>query len=275
MSILATTLLAALGCAPIEAPVQPLSAPPAPPTIPPAFTIDLPAPLLPHCLYGLDPHDEAVRPHPRGPAAQGYRISPGNRLHLLRYLGFERGDLLRSVNGAPLGTAERYYAARQAIEGHTTCSWLLLREGQQLHLQANIVQQEAPPLVLERDARGTATAVSRQTLWQRLSDPYALGRYSSVLAMRFEDGVYVVDSGLQALMAELGFDPLDHHQLIDDQPLLSSLDLLLGLESMLSRDRVRWQIQRDGEELTVELEIRGGAIPLPAVEQLGAQRPAP
>ena len=87
----------------------------------------VPASVLPHCLYGLDPHAQAVQPWPSGPEPVGYRLEPASRLHLLTWLGFESGDLVLAVNGHALGGAEHHFAARKATAGASHCAWTIRR----------------------------------------------------------------------------------------------------------------------------------------------------
>ncbi|MFH1464549.1 MAG: hypothetical protein ABIO70_09185 [Pseudomonadota bacterium] len=229
------------------------------PPLPPAF----PAQVLPHCLYGLDPHDEAVRPHPGGPHPRGYRVRPPGALHLLAFLGFERGDLLTAVNGLPLGTAEQGFAARRALEGVDACRWAVERDGAALTLAASIIPGAPQPLVLAQDAQGLAARLGRVALWQRLSDPYAYGRYPSLLAVQTEAGVFALDDGLQALLADLGLRPLDHLIAADGLPLTGGLDVATALGRMLTEPSVSWNLERGGRPLTLTLAIEGSPVALP------------
>jgi hypothetical protein len=235
--------------------------------VPPAPVLsatELPATVLPHCLYGFDPHDPIVEPWPQGPQPTGYRLSSPLELHLLRWLGFEAGDVVTAVNGQPLGSAERHYAARKATQGATTCSWSVLRGEQHGVVQATIRPGPgSPELVLSRDGDGLPRELSRDAVWQRLSNPYAFGRYASVLAMRADDGVYAVDKGMVALMRDLGFQPLDHHLAIGGEPLDGGRAMLEGLGHLLTDKKVRWEYRRGGQLEHITLVIRGDAVDLP------------
>ncbi len=233
----------------------------------------LPAHVLPHCLYGLDPHDKAVQAWPAGPLPRGYRVAPSTQLHLLSWLGFREGDIIASVNDLPLGTAEHHYAARLATQGATHCRWSILRDDLPGVVEATITPGSTQALVLERDDQGRPTRLSRAALHQRLSDPYAFGPYASMLAMAADQGVYVVDKGLVALMAELGFQPLDHHLSIADVGLDGGRALLEGLAHLLTDPQLDWTYQRGGQTTTLELRFDGDAVALPALETPPPQPP--
>jgi hypothetical protein len=239
----------------------------------------LPASVLPHCLYGLDPHDQAVQPWPKGPEPRGYRVTPSTHLHLLGWLGFEAGDILTSVNEQPLGSAEDHFQARRVTQDARTCRWGILRAETPAVLETTITPTTPSELVLERDGDGLPTVLSREAVWQRLSNPYAFGRYASVLAMSADDGVYAVDKGLVALMGDLGFQPLDHHLSIAGVPLTGGVSVLEGLEHLLTDKKVRWEYQRGGQKHSVTFVLRGDAVALPRAEPPSApamlELPAP
>jgi len=223
----------------------------------------VPAQVLPHCLFGLDPHDSAVQAWPAGPEPTGYRVEPSSRLHLLAWLGFEDGDILTAVNDLPLGSAERHYAARQATQQATTCRWSILRDDLPAVIEATITPGTTQQLVLERDAQGMPARLSRATLLQRLSDPYAYGPYASMLAMGADDGVYIVDKGLVALVTELGFQPLDHHLTLAGVSLTGGRTVLEGLAHLLTDPTVGWSYRRGGKALTLEIAIEGDPVEPP------------
>lgn len=231
----------------------------------PAAVPAFPAQVLPHRLHGLDPPDDAVLPHPGGPHPRGYRVKPPDALHLLSFLGFERGDLLTAVNGMPLGSAEQGHAARGALEGVTACRWTVERGSAVLTLEATITPGEPAQLVQARDPQGLATRLSRVALWQRLSDPYAFGRYPSMLALPTEAGLFAVDNGLQALLEDLGLRPLDHLVAADGQPLGGGLDVAAALARMLTEPSVTWDLRREGRPLTLALAIDGPPVAMPEV----------
>lgn len=233
-----------------EAPAAPEAAP----------AIDLPSAVLPHCLYGFDPHDQAVRPWPKGPVPEGYLLNPSSKLHLLALVGFEAEDVVVSVNGYPVGTAERHYEARRAVQGTFDCAWEV-RRGDATHtLRATIHPGGEPPLVLDRNKDGEATKLSRIALWARLSNPYAFGRYPSMLAMAADDGVYAIDKGLVALMRDLDFEQLDHHREIAGVALRGGRDVLAALELTLTEAKVRWKYSRRGEARTRVFVLEGDVI---------------
>lgn len=236
---------------------------------PPVF----PAQVLPDCTHGLDPHDPAVQPWPRGPAPEGYRLSPPSQLHLLAFLGFVRDDLLLAVNDLPLGSAARLDAAWRATEGAAACRWRVRRGDAELTLAATIAPGEPEVLVRERGPDGLATRASRRALWQRLSDPYAWGRYPSTWAMSAEDGVYAVDDALQALLADLGLRPLDHLVQADGTPLRGGQDLAAALGRMLTEPAVTWSLRRGGQALTLALAIEGPPIALPVLAPAAEAEP--
>ncbi len=223
----------------------------------------LPVQVMPHCLYGLDPHAAAVEAWPNGPEPRGYRVEPGSPLHLLRWLGLLEGDVITAVNGEPLGTAERHYAARQATHAATTCRWSVLRGDQPGVVEATLSPGEPQALVLERDEAGMPSRLSRAALLQRLSDPYAFGPYASMLAMAADDGVYFVDKGLVALASELGFQPLDHHVELGGITTASGRTTMEALTHLLTDPSVTWRFRRAGELQTLELVIEGDPVPLP------------
>jgi hypothetical protein len=235
-----------------------------------AAAIRLPSTVLPHCLYGLDPHDPAVQPWPKGPAPVGYRLDPATQLHLLTWLGFQPGDLLTAVNGQPLGGAENHFSARKATDRDATCTWTVQRGDQQLQLQAEITPDRPSELVLERDADGLPKRLSRAAAWQRLSNPYAFGRYASVLAMGADDGVYAVDKGLVALLTDLGFQPLDHHISIGGVTTSGGQQVLDGLGHLLTDRKVRWEFRRGGQVRTIDVVLEGEPVALPAWGQVAA-----
>ncbi len=229
----------------------------------PSASVSLPAQVLPHCLYGLDPHAAAVQPWPTGPEPRGYRLEPSSPTHLLSWLGFRKDDVLTAVNDQPLGTAEHHYAARQATQAATTCRWSIQREGQPAVLEATIAPDPSQELVLERDPQGVATRLSRVALLQRLSDPYAYGPYPSMLAMGADPGVYMVDKGMVSLAADLGFQPLDHHIAIGEVQLSGGKSVLEGLRLLLTEPEQSWTFRRGGELRTVTLRIEGDPVVLP------------
>jgi hypothetical protein len=224
----------------------------------------VPASVLPHCLYGLDPHAQAVQPWPSGPNPVGYRLEPASRLHLLTWLGFEAGDLLLAVNGHALGGAEHHFAARKATAGAASCAWTVQRDDARGEIRVDITPDPRQELVLERDADGMPKRLSRAAIWQRLSNPYAFGRYASVLAMGADDGVYAVDKGLVSLMTDLGFQPLDHHLGIGGVDTTSGQKVLEGLGHLLTDDKLRWEFRRGGQVRTLTLRIEGDPVALPA-----------
>jgi hypothetical protein len=229
--------------------------------------------VLPHCLYGLDPHDASVEPWPSGPEPQGYRVAPSSRLHLLSWLGFQGGDIVTAVNDLPLGSAERHYAARQATREATTCFWSVHRGDQRILIEADITPGQAAELVLERDEVGNPIRLSRAALLQRLSDPYAYGRYPSMLAMGASDGVYMVDKGMVALVRELGFQPLDHHLEIAGVELRTGLSVVAGLELMLTEPRATWRYSRRGQTHSLDIQLEGEPLSLPAEPAAAAAQP--
>jgi hypothetical protein len=231
----------------------------------------LPAAVLPHCLYGLDPHDSSVQPWPKGPEPQGYEIELSSRLHLLSWLGFQRGDIVTAVNEQPLGSAEHHYAARQATREATTCRWRVTRGERTGVIEATITPDEADVLVLERDEAGMPTRLSRAALLRRISDPYAFGRYPSMLAMGADNGVYMVDKGMVALVRDLGFQPLDHHIDIAGVEQRNGLTVLAAMELLLTEPRAAWRYSRGGQVRSLDISIEGEPFALPAVPPTGAQ----
>jgi hypothetical protein len=223
----------------------------------------MPETVLPHCLFGLDPHDQAVQPWPKGPEPSGYRIDPSTPLHLLTWLGFARGDILTAVNGSTLGTAEHHYLARQSTHGADSCSWTVQRGEQRGEVRTKITPADTQDLVLERDSDGLPVRLSRAAVWRRLSNPYAFGRYPSVMAMAADDGVYAVDKGVVSLMTDLGFQPLDHHLSIGGVSLTNGQRLLEGVGHLLTDRKVRWEFRRSGELQTITIVIEGDSVALP------------
>ncbi len=246
-----------LSCAPAQA--EPRSGT----TAPVVASTSLPSQVLPHCLYGLDPHDQAVQAWPAGPDPQGYRLEPSTPLHLLSWLGFRDEDILTGVNGLPLGSAEHHYVARLATQAATHCRWEVLRGDQAAVVEATITLSQTQALVLERDAGGMPTRLSRAALHQRLSDPYAFGRYASMLAMPADDGVYLVDKGLVALVGELGFQPLDHHIAMAGVTLGGGRAVLEGLTHLLTDPELSWTYRRGGQVQTLSIHIDGEPLVLP------------
>ncbi len=219
-----------------------------------------PSSVLPHCLYGFDPHDPAIQPWPKGPVPDGYRLTPISKLHLLAQLGFEKDDLVITINGFALGTAERHFLARRGIQDAQTCRWEIRRGETALSVEATIQPGPEPTLVLERNKDGEAVELSREAVWGRLSNPYAFGRYPSAMAMSADDGVYAIDKGLVALMRDLDFEPLDHHHDIAGVALRGGRDVLDGLELMLTQKKVRWNYSRRGELRVRTFVLRGDVV---------------
>jgi hypothetical protein len=104
-----------------------------PPVELPADAPVLPDRLLPHCLYGLDPHANGVMVRLRG--EPGYRLRLGP-FDLRAWMGFQNGDTLLAVNGHTLGGPEDWFEARKVVEGVRECDWTVVRGGAELHLYA-------------------------------------------------------------------------------------------------------------------------------------------
>lgn len=114
--------------------------------------------LLPHCLYGLDPHANGVLTRLQDAPGYGLRVAA---FDLRAWMGFQTGDTLVEVNGHRLGGAEDWYRARQGVEGARLCDWTILRDGRTTHLYA--WREESPRVIGDFD---------RNEVLALLTDPY-------------------------------------------------------------------------------------------------------
>jgi hypothetical protein len=130
-SIPALWLIVGIGSAcspenqPPTEPSTPAQQPSAPHSDAPAPTIDqevqISAAILPHCLYGIDPHARGVHVN-NGDDPTALTVRPQG-LHALRLAGLMERDRVRTVNGFPLGTPEQWVEAWNGTRNVPTCIW--------------------------------------------------------------------------------------------------------------------------------------------------------
>jgi len=122
----------------------------------------VPAELVPDCLHGVDDlaHDTRTR--------DGIGLRPFGDSDVLRIMGLEGGDILRSVNGHPLTSTADVASVRETIGGASTCIFVLERWGEpfEVAFERNVTPPQQPPAV-----PADHKAISRLALARALSDP--------------------------------------------------------------------------------------------------------
>ncbi len=250
-----------LGCTPDE-PMKPDPSAEAPPLEPSdvevVSRVQLPSTLLPHCLHGLDPHNLAVNPDTPG----GYGISLMPRYDLLRFMGFQRVDIVKSVNGLSLGSAEQWFQARLGVQGATECAWLVRRRDGDILLRGSIMPAEDEPLVLRYEA-DDSTLLSRSAVWAWLSDPYG-GRLLFVAPSQRGGGARVADKTASLLLAGLYPGSKVAVLAIGESQVNSSKTYQSAMAAMLTESSVTWRLQVDGQKVEHTFHIEGPALEVPA-----------
>jgi hypothetical protein len=133
-----------------------------------ALAVEMPDVVLQHCLYGIGPDAVAVEAWSTV-APVGYELTLEGA-HALRFAGFRSGDLVLSVNGHPIGTAEALAAARAATADARRCEWVVRRGRGEVLLTADLVDWPEPRAA--EVAEDGTVRVSRSAIAAGLTNPY-------------------------------------------------------------------------------------------------------
>ena len=223
--------------------------PPLPPMDPPAAyaRAEVPAVILPHCLWGIDPHLQGVEV-----VDGGYLLSMSGA-HALRYAGFEDGDEVQGVLDLPLGTAADWAAARTASAGVTECWWTVQRDGSPRRIAAALVDAPLPAATRIR-ADGVAE-VSRGAIAVALTDPHRRGPLRGWTA----DGVvpaHHLRDVADLLGLPLGCSVVD----VDGASITNDAALEAAVLTLFAIDASRWSCAGGP---TLDITLRGPVLPSP------------
>ena len=86
-----------------------------------------------------------VMPHKQGGEIVGFRFVSIDKGSILRDLGFEKGDIIKQVNGSPVTSAEEALELFEQLKGESGVNLLVQKQGKDVELKYK-VEEDAPVL---------------------------------------------------------------------------------------------------------------------------------